>query len=152
MTQRRLFQYSIAFTTVFFSCQPNESENSSEGIEDSVSILDIAVIDDTTFSKIENPLLFEHYYDICQSEKWPEFVDGAKIIKAYDNYPNPKYEGGFEWEVKHISDCTDSLICLQLQSFEEGLYKDYDVDINFKGIITKFEITAENHIPQEEGY
>ena len=151
MTKRSLLpSLLVAITLVFQSCQSNDNgnENPIPSIEEKqdisekdtsekdVSAPSVSAKADGMYADLEDPELFQHYYGICQSEAWPEWVDGAKIIQAYDKYPDPQYDRAFEWDVLGASTCSDSLIVLSLQSFTEGLIVDYHVAINDKGIIT----------------
>lgn len=61
----------------------------------------------------------------------------------YNTYPKVNYQGGLEWEVINIPYCTDELIFLHLQSFEEGVFNNYEVAINNKGLITQFKLAGE---------
>ncbi|MCH2235804.1 MAG: hypothetical protein MK078_16305 [Crocinitomicaceae bacterium] len=138
---------------LFQSCQSNENESPELVVEDEVDTISIVEEpeQESTPSGPEDPDLFNHYYNICQEEDTSKWVDGVKIIQAYDHYPEAAYEDSFEWYVQEFKVCSDTLLILDLESFMEGLIVNYDVHINSQGLITNFELISERLEPTEEG-
>lgn len=145
--------YFYIFTMFFVSCQNNEKKDlvqESQSIQESkpseeyfeTNAPDTQEQEDSE-STYEDPKLFEYYHNLCSLNDWPDFVDGKRLIQVYNKYPNINYQGGFEWEIINIPYCTDELIFLHLQSFEEGVFNNYEVAINKKGLITQFNLAGE---------
>lgn len=144
------FIYAYALAALFISCQTNEKQSTTEESEapqdnlNQVANDTIAETIVTSENNYEDVELFEYYHNLCAQKDWPALVKGTKIIRAYEQYPNATYESALEWEVISIPYCTDELIFLHLQSFEEGKRNNYQVAITNSGLITQFELTGEH--------